>query len=268
MFKLLRASLIQFTFKHCLNQYLTRSALNQHRKVNFYSKTNNYIHQDYLHPLDKSNLLIPPLLPHTRNSTGTPGIRYRAPDKGRDRNGFAIGAKVDARFHAMSFWRGMAKNEARQPRERKGEGRRGADWGREKSVRKGSGPRWIKASLGLFTQGLYLSPVLYGLRLKNRSTDHVPTFLLGSHSPCPSTLPFIINCFVRSLSSVRASFKVAPLRNAIEKYHPEKFHFGWYLNKLDSNLVSVLLLLLVQARGKWKRMFRIGFRIFFYLSEN
>lgn len=158
----------------------------------------------------------------------------------------SVPAKVDARFHAMSFWRGMAKKRS-QATERKGEGR--ADvaqtGGGEKSVRR-SGPRWIKASLGLFTQGLYLSPVLYGLRLKNRSRTTFQPFF-SARSPCPSTLPFIINCFVRSLSlsSRRASFKVAPLRNAIEKYirQVEKFNFGWYLNKLHSNLVSVLLLL-------------------------
>lgn len=113
-------------------------------------------------------------------------------------------------FHAMNFWRGMVKRsqatgrkKGREKREKR-KGEKGADMtqagGEREGKRKKCSQKWSSMNQSLprsFQHGLYLSRVLYGLWLKNRSwTTSQPFF---SFHPCPSCPPSIINCFVQSL---------------------------------------------------------------------
>lgn len=113
-------------------------------------------------------------------------------------------------------------------RSRATEGKEGEEGRREQTRRRlgerGRGKKcsqkWSSMNQSLprsFHRGLYLSPVLYGLRSEKPFLDHVPTFLPSAH-PCPSTLPFIINCFVRSLLC-ETSFSQKFLRNAIREIY-------------------------------------------------
>lgn len=130
---------------------------------------------------------------------------------------------MDARFHAMSFWRGMVKRSRATERKEKREGResrRGADWGRE-----GGKKVFAEVVLDESKPPSVFSPrpllIARFIRAEKPFLDHVPTFLLSAH-PCPSTLPFIINCFVRSLLC-ETSFKSGSSETPSEKYiHPRR----------------------------------------------
>lgn len=125
------------------------------------------------------------------------------------RYGFAIGAKVGAFSRdELLTWNGKTKpgNREKERTREKGETqgwegcRHDAGRGERGGKRKKCSQKWSSMNQSLprsFQHGLYLSRVLYGLWLKNRSwTTSQPFF---SFHPCPSCPPSIINCFVQSL---------------------------------------------------------------------
>lgn len=114
-----------------------------------------------------------------------------------------------------------------------GESRRGADWGRgggEKSVRR-SGPRWIKASLGLFTEASTYRPFYTGYVVKNRSwTTFQPFFprLTLALRPFPSLLIALFDLYSARLLSLKS----ASSETLSEKYiREEKFNLDWYFER-------------------------------------
>lgn len=114
-----------------------------------------------------------------------------------------------------------------------GESRRGADWrrgGGEKSVRR-SGPRWIKASLGLFTEASTYRPFYTGYVVKNRSwTTFQPFFprLTLALRPFPSLLIALFDLYSARLLSLKS----ASSETLSEKYiREEKFNLDWYFER-------------------------------------
>lgn len=113
-----------------------------------------------------------------------------------------------------------------------GESRRGADWrrgGGEKSVRR-SGPRWIKASLGLFTEASTYRPFYTGYVVKNRSwTTFQPFFprLTLALRPFLSLLIALFDLCSARLLSLKSSSETLS-----EKYiREEKFNLDWYFER-------------------------------------
>lgn len=154
----------------------------------------------------------------------------------------------------------MVKRSRATERKEKREGResrRGADWGRE-----GGKKVFAEVVLDESKPPSVFSPrpllIARFIRAEKPFLDHVPTFLLSAH-PCPSTLPFIINCFVRSLLC-ETSFKSG--RNAIREIYPpeEKFNLDCKILKEVGfeNLVWIWIGCIIglgEIKKNWKEVY-------------